>query len=227
MLIAPDVTIPVTTSMFVNNLVFILACSVHSSSEDCTASYSNKPPVITVANSTHLRINWENSFLKECDDIEAISASLKIQHIDTNTYNVKRIPVNFADKKVDVEADPCLIHDYISIRVELQNPKRYVSSSDAHYNAMYTCNNIKPQDLYSGLLQEQVLDRICKKENGEFLIPDIPKEIQDCVQKTSVDEASSKLSFDIVSPCTKDKLVVESDLREFKCPAVVNQPGKL
>ena len=77
------------------------------------------------------------------------------------------------------------------------------------------------------ILQAQVLDQICNKENGEFWIPDIPKEIQDCVEKPIVDEASSVISFDIVSPCTKDKLlVVESDLEDVKCTPDVTEEDK-
>ena len=96
-------------------------------------------------------------------------------------------------------------------------------SLDNSYNPLL-CSNIRPWALYSGLLQAQVLNQICKKENGELLIPDTPKEIQDCVEKPSVDEASSVISFDIVSPCTKDKLlVVESDLEDVKCTPVVTE----
>ena len=198
---ALHITRPVTTSMFVDSLVFMLA--VHSASGQrivnsgyCRNSGHSDRPVITVANSTHLRINWENSF-KGCDDVEVESTSLRIRRKSSN-YESKSewimIAVNFGDKKVDVEADPCLRHD--RIRVELKYKtliKSYnVESFYSSYNPL-SCSNIKPQDLYSGLLQEQVLDRICKKENGVFLIPDIPKEIQKCVEKPSVDEASGKL----------------------------------
>lgn len=230
---ALHITRPVTTSMFVDSLVFMLA--VHSASGQrivnsgyCRNSGHSDRPVITVANSTHLRINWENSF-KGCDGIEVDSASLRIQRKSSN-YESKRewISVNFGDKKVDVEADPCLRHDRIRVKLKYtyKSDNFEVQSSHSSYNP-YSCSNIRPQDLYSGLLQEQVLDRICKKENGEFLIPDIPKEIQKCVKKRDVDEASSKLSFDIVSPCTKDKTdVVEGALREVNCTHVVTEGEK-
>ena len=64
----------------------------------------------------------------------------------------------------------------------------------------------------------------CKKENGKFLIPDIPKEIQKCVLKNNLNETLKVIHLDFVSPCTKDKrLVVESGLMDVKCPPVVTE----
>ena len=163
--------------MFANSLVFLLAYSVHSVSGYCRST-SHKPD-ITVANSTHLRINWANSFNK-CDDIEVKSAKLRIRHKDytaTNKFITERIPVIFVEKQAIVKADPCLRHDNIRVELKYGSNQRAVNSFHSYYNVMH-CENIQSQDLYSGLLQEHVLDQICKKDNGDFVIPDIPKEIQ-------------------------------------------------
>ena len=145
----PDVTRPVTTSMLVNNLFFVLACSVHSVSGRCR--WLSYKPRITVANSTHLRVNWENSLSEECDDGEAKSAHLRIRHNLSNSFKFKndRIPVNFDDKQVDVKADPCLTHTRIRVELEYGSTLRDVISLDNSYNPLL-CSNIRPWALYSG-----------------------------------------------------------------------------
>ena len=91
--------IPVTANMFFNNFIFVLAYLARSAHELCTISGFSDKLVITVANSTHLCINWENSF-KGCDNIEVESTSLKIwRDVWTSEFNTDWIHVNFAKSR--------------------------------------------------------------------------------------------------------------------------------
>ena len=56
--------------------------------------------------------------------------------------------------------------------------------------------NENPHDvrtLYSGILQEKFVDKICREENGEFSIPDIPEELKKCVLEHDLKENSSQV----------------------------------
>ena len=50
----------------------------------------------------------------------------------------------------------------------------------------------KPDNIYGGLLKDRVRNKTCKKEDGKYLIPDVPKEVQYCVQKTKIDKESKQ-----------------------------------
>ena len=217
--------ISVTTKMLAKNVLWLVASN--ACSEYCKST--RFLPEVTVANSTHIHINWENSF-QGCDNVDSKSATLVIRRLRRDyfyNYYPESIPVNFENKEVNVEADPCLQHT--DIKLELKYGRYYPQSSVSSYEQFYncldaiSCTNLAPQFLYSGLLQEQVLDKICKKDNGQFLIPDVPVEIERCFKKTHVDEESKVLSFDIIHPCYKDTpAVVKGDLRDVKCPLEEN-----
>ena len=58
--------------------------------------------------------------------------------------------------------------------------------------------NENPHDvktLYSGILQEKFVDKICREENGEFSIPDIPEELKKCVLEHNLKENSLSSDF--------------------------------
>ena len=56
--------------------------------------------------------------------------------------------------------------------------------------------------LYSGLLQEKVVNRTCVDENGTFSIPEIPDELKECV--VNIDLSANNLlrvfHFRIINP---------------------------
>ena len=77
---------------------------------NCLCKNSKYPPVITVADSSHLLVNWADSF-EECDIQNVKSASIEID-------NRKAMEVTFEDKKAKVPANPCVRH---TLRVELKH----------------------------------------------------------------------------------------------------------
>ena len=103
------------------------------------------------------------------------------------------IPVSFEEKKVEIEADPCLQHDMITVDLEHGPSYRNVISYVAGYNvkSLNSCQNFKPEYLYGGLLKDKVFNKTCKKEGGEYLIPAIPKEVQHCVKPLFMKSQSS------------------------------------
>ena len=99
--------------MFAKTVLLVVASS--SASEYCKST--RFLPEVTVVNTTHLRINWENSF-EGCDNVDFKNATLAIRRLRidyTYLHTPESMPVNFDDKEVDVEADPCLQHTDIKL----------------------------------------------------------------------------------------------------------------
>ena len=58
--------------------------------------------------------------------------------------------------------------------------------------------NENPHDvrtLYSGMLQEKFMDKICQEDNGELSIPDIPEELKKCVLEHDLKTKSLSSTF--------------------------------
>ena len=70
-------------------------------------------------------------------------------------------------------------------------------SSPAYYNSYL----YQAETLYAGILKERVIDKICKNTTGEYVIPPIPHEIQNCINKTfDIEIGSEKLKLEIRNP---------------------------
>ena len=81
--------------------------------------------------------------------------------------------------------------------------------------------NENPHDiktLYSGILQEKFVDKICQEENGELVIPDIPEELKKCVLEHDLktNSLSSGFKFTILYK-------IEGRTRKIDAKATVNQ----
>ena len=118
-----DVIAIVTDKMACKNTLFVLAYSALANAKGF-CDFTSDRPYVTVANSTHLRINWTGSFNEVCDDGQIKSAQIKKRRGDyINNPEIEYKAFNyttFDDKTIEVEADPCLKHD--RIRVELEYP---------------------------------------------------------------------------------------------------------
>ena len=140
----------------------------------------------------------------------------------------KKIAVIFGTNEEDIRADPC--REHISKRVELDyGISHKITSHQKSYNAL-SATVIRPQDLYSGLLQEQVIDKICKRENGQLLIPAIPGKIQKCVNNPTYDNTTNSVSFEIVPPqisyssaSATVTTIVKTEFSGLKCQSDVNE----
>ena len=153
-----------------------------------TCKSSNQPPNVIVADSDHLLVNWANSF-EGCDRKSIQSASVEID-------DIKSI-VNFENGKAKVRSDPCLKH---IVRVELKyfNQQQHVTkdiwSQPSSYNAQSVLLPLSDSKLFSGLLQEQVVNKTCIESDGKVSIPNIPSGIKNCVLETSWTTGSNKRS---------------------------------
>ena len=154
-------------------------------------SRTRHPLVVTVADSNHLRVNWKNSF-EDCDSDRVQSATIILSPKN-------RIDVRFEDQAKDVWADPCKKHTSIRVELKYGESSLIISSHPRSYNAEFS-SSMNPKDLYSGLLQKQVIDKICKNENGTFFVPKIPDAIQRCVQSLTFDNRTNSFTFKIVPP---------------------------
>ena len=159
----------------------------------CRCINTLQPPEVTVADSKHLLVNWTKSF-EGCNSSEVQNANV---HIGSAVFDVA-----FAEHGARIEVNPCLTHPKISVR--LQTETTYLWSHHSHYNDY----NVHPkiEDLYSGLLQKQVIDKTCVKKSGELFVPDIPDELVRCVlqftkaTRSSRTTKSTQFRFTIVNP---------------------------
>ena len=166
----------------------------------------SKPPEVRVADSEHLFVNWTKSF-EGCDSSEVLNTNL---YIGSDV-----VEVTFCEGEAKIKANPCLRQPPISVRLQLE--EKILWSQSSHYNDF----NVDPkiEDLYAGLLQKQLLDKTCLKEDGELYLPDrIPDEIEKCVDlHLKTRRTSIQLSFTIVDPQNKNKRkLVRSESKTFE-----------
>ena len=91
---------------------------------------------------------------------------------------------------------------------------------------IYNDNVLDIKTLYSGLLQEKVIDKICLNKNRTFSIPDIPEEIKDCV--VDIDLRTNSLlrtiQFTIVNPQNKEETtLVKALFKGEQCQVPSNE----
>ena len=165
---------------------------------------SEHEPEVTVGDSDHLLVNWTNAF-KDCDSTEVQSIVVEMGSSGFTLKTIRVIDATFDAKQAKVKTNPCL--GYSEIKIRLKYNKSDVWSLPSSYNN-YHSYNIKIEGLYSGLLQNKVVDQICIKKGGVPSIPAIPEELSKCV---SFHESSKKpnangleFSFEIVNPLYKD-----------------------
>ena len=131
----------------------------------CT--HSMNPPNVTVAGSGHLLVNWADSF-EGCD-----SKNIESARVETNRMISF---VNFDDKKANVSADPC---KKTMVRVELKYFNKHQNSITSVWSQIFSYNAHSPllphalKIFYSGLLHEQVANKVFIRSNGKLSIPDI------------------------------------------------------
>ena len=151
--------------MSTNIILLLLANAGNIVSSSCVRS--GNEPKVTVADSNHLLVNWEKSF-EGCD---TLSANV---HIGGNI-----VGRNIADKEAKIEINPCLAHTHITVKMQLDKAN-LLWSHTSHYND-YTATP-KIEELYSGLLQKQVVDKTCVTSKGTLFVPDVPDENVNPVQ---------------------------------------------
>merc|ERR1711971_284215 len=126
----------------------------------------DQEPKVTVKNSSHIFVSWENSF-EDCDKVKVQGAFVKILSDFTS--------VNFSDGVANVKANPCLTH-HIIVVLEYKTKHNSIIPVWSQL-APYNDNVLDIKSLYAGLLQEKVVDEICLNKNRTFSIPDISEEI--------------------------------------------------
>ena len=181
----------------------IAASAKRSSAATSKCKNTMQGPKVTVFDSKHLLVNWAESF-KECDIDRVKSASVEIPRSELFEC------VNFADKEAKIKANPCLKHLDIKIRVLMKGGKE-VWSHGAQYNDYLV--NPKLEELYSGLFQKPIHDKICGNANV-FALSDVPDEIKQCMKGSLTinrGEEDVFFSFTIVDPSSELKPKVVKD----------------
>lgn len=133
---------------------------------DCKTNRDNTLKV-TITNSSHLGLNWENAF-KDCDknDIKDVEVS---KFNDFERELVKKI--SFDQKKIKVRLDPCLKHR-VMIRLTTSEGSGILSNINYY-------NNGNIRELYAGDMKK-IIKGICLKKNGTINIP-VPERLKKCV----------------------------------------------
>ena len=169
-------------------ILLLLANTIYNVRGRC--SRTRKPPEVTVADLDHLLVDWTKSF-ENCNSSKVQNAIVKVSGRNPMTQNVR-----FGEMKAKVMVDPCLHYRKIELKLKYGDEKKVVWSHPASYNNYNSKINVK--ELYSGLLQEQVLDKTCVKEDGELFLPEIPEELKMCVKNyTATRPPGSVFSFEI------------------------------
>ena len=190
----------------------LLASLTHLAFGRCLVN-TLQAPEVTVEDSEHLLVNWAKSF-DSCNASEILIAKV---HTGADA-----VEVAFAEKEAKIKANPCLTHPQISVSVQSAESKLW--SQTAHYNDY----NIQPkvEDLYSGLLEKQVVNQTCLQSNGKLFVPGIPDGLRKCVlrfentRKSAGPANSTQFSFTIVDPQSKEGWkVVKTEFKvDENCP---------
>ena len=88
--------------------------------------------------------------------------------------------------------------------IEEDNFVQIIESHKTSYNNVYDSKT-----LYSGLLQEKFVEKICQKENGELFIPAIPDELKTCVlgHDLSSNRTQGEFQFEVEDPRSQGRIV--------------------
>ena len=95
----------------------------------------------------------------------------------------------------------------LRLSLEYMGENNFVQIIESHktsYNDVYDSKT-----LYSGLLQEKFVEKICQKENGELFIPGIPDELKTCVlgHDLSSNRTQREFQFEVEDPRLQDRIV--------------------
>ena len=155
---------------------------------------SQHKPEVTVADPDHLLVDWTNAF-ENCESEKVQSASVEYQTFPKhgNTFSIN---VTFDDKKAKVEANPCLKHS-VTVKIKYEGQGFDVPSHHSSYNAL-NADELKIKDLYSGLLQKQVVEKVCIRKDGVPSIPIIPDEISNCVNFKKISTKKISMSLNLL-----------------------------
>ena len=171
-------------------------------------------PLVTLSNSTHLRVSWKNVF-EGCEDAqikEAILAFRLNNKISPTTISIKR-----GQENVSVEANPCLSY---SFQVLLFMTKNYSDTyvRESVLSAIFEYNSEENENYpYSGLLATELLPKICVSENRTITIPDPPKALQNCgVASSDVEDAD----FEKIEESSRKKTMVKFVFNNPQRPGV-------
>ena len=173
---------------------------------------SRHEPEVTVADSNHLLVEWTGAF-ENCESGKVQSATVEYRTFPKYPEVGKTLSINvtFDDKKAKVEANPCLKHSF-KVKMKYEGYGFDVVSHHSSYNAFNS--DLRIEDLYSGLLQKQVVGKICIRKGGlPSLIPDIPEEISNCVTFKRIN--TKKITLKILDPQNEaEKVEIQEDLLE-------------
>ena len=182
-----------------------------------------KVPIVTVANSTHLRVSWHGLFTG-CQPHEVKNMDAVVEHIAAqNTDTEKAISVDFKEKEGALELDPCLQYK-IYLR-PFSHSGSYKTSEVVKYNDNATLN---VASLYGGLLEdEQFMQDVCLKEEGVIRIPDPPEGVSKCILTKGDQEndeftapgESHFISLKIRHPTNEERLTITAKVNGIEvCP---------
>ena len=131
-------------------------------------------PKITPSNSTHLLVNWEDVF-EGCESSHIEQMEIQIRRGESHQ-------VDFKQKHANFEANPCLKHTIV-IRMFMAQSYAVSYGRSLLKNPYFEYNQIDVQNInypFSGLLQTEVISKICLKKKGTITIPSPPEALKQC-----------------------------------------------
>ena len=207
--------------MISSSIQFLVVFTSVFQHADATCTRSGEKPLISVTNSTHLNVAWANAFSRNCLN-RRIHINKTEMIIQKNSIN-RTVTIQWSSKDFALETDPCMRH-VIETKVTftdiLTGEEEEEFSSPAYYNYDQEVEN-----LYSGLLKEQVLDKLCEKANGKYLIPSVPSEVQHCITKRlKIEIGSRKWKFEIQNPLGQGRTPITGQVERLdKCNSTLSQ----
>ena len=172
-------------TMFCSNirvtLVLILAVltiAVENSRNSSKCTKSKQKPQFSITSSEHLSVSWANAFEKNC--FQKLNNVTRTEVVIQGNVKNRSVEVKWPVTNKILKTDLCLFH---VVEIKLTYTHKGIQyeefSRPAYFNA-YHLPAHQTENLYTGLLKEKVLDKVCKKASGEYVIPPIPREIQNC-----------------------------------------------
>ena len=199
-------------------LLLLLANAAFNVNGECKVRQSREEPKVTVADSENLLVNWEKSF-ESCN-------SSKVQRSLVTIPSFFPFEVKFDDKEAKVGVNPCWQQTDILMRLTYNGKEILSHRTSYNYHNAFT----KIKDLYSGMLQKQVVDKTCVKKDRELSVPDIPEELSKCVLNSTVMQGteSTNISFTIQDPRSiMPRQIVKSEIkRNENCSSVATEVEK-
>ena len=153
-----------------------------SSGTTCTLSKTSSAPEVTPWNATHIRVTWEK-VLADCPpkNIKTLYVIVNQTMNAVTEDHMKKIESGATEAFLD--RGPCLEHRVYLMLYVPESDMKVLWSDKKRYNTPSKPSNVYGfEDLYSGLLESEMVENICQKYDNTVTIPHPPEALENCIK---------------------------------------------